>query len=271
LQEHSFYLTSNRSEQQEQGIIPSTQVALECLNESYMDDEESIVVRGTDREQYNTDHGHGGISNVLAMLKTIEQNAHADDQVHNYPTHDNASTFMEGQANSATSTEMLPAHQGTLDQQQDEAPTLTTEINEEDIEIFRHNESIQQAFSLSQEGESLHTPKIDMEFDTTDDAFKFYNEYALIIGFSAKKYGNYHSQSKRKMGELIRCIYKCNKCGVPPDQKGQEKQQKQGVQTSKKTVRQTSAQPAAQKRKKKLNEITNCPAEMVISVTSAGT
>lgn len=75
-----------------------------------MDDEESIVVRGTDREQYNTDHGHGGISNVLAMLKTIEQNAHADDQVHNYPTHDNASTFMEGQANSATSTEMLPKY-----------------------------------------------------------------------------------------------------------------------------------------------------------------
>jgi hypothetical protein len=36
------------------------------------------------------------------------------------------------------------------------------EITKEDIQIFKHNESVEAAITLSQEGESQHVPRIDM-------------------------------------------------------------------------------------------------------------
>ena len=77
-----------------------------------------------------------------------------------------------------------------------ESELLDNDITEEDIEIFRQNQNLEEAISLSQEGESQHVPTIDMKFKSDDDAYKFYNQYALIAGFSIVKCGNYHSRDK---------------------------------------------------------------------------
>ena len=50
------------------------------------------------------------------------------------------------------------------------------EIIEEDIELFKQNETLEEAFPLSQEGETQHVSKIDMQFQNADEAYKFYNQ-----------------------------------------------------------------------------------------------
>jgi hypothetical protein len=72
---------------------------------------------------------------------------------------------------------------------------------------------LEEAISLSQEGESQHVPTIDMQFKTDDEAYKFYNQYALIVGFSVVKCGNYHSRDKETLGMVTRMTFKCNKRG----------------------------------------------------------
>lgn len=141
------------------------------------------------------------------------------------------------------------------------------QITEEDIAMFRHNESINQAISLSQEGESMHAPRIDQVFENPEEAYKFYNEYSLMVGFSVVKSGNYHSKSKKCFGKVTRHIFRCNKCGLTDEQK-QEKQLKKGVQTSKKrNVKKVpdTSKSAAPKKRTKVNVVTGCPAEMVIT------
>ena len=46
---------------------------------------------------------------------------------------------------------------------------LDNEIIEEDIELFKQNESLE-------EGETQHVSKIDMQFQNADEAYKFYNQ-----------------------------------------------------------------------------------------------
>jgi hypothetical protein len=97
-----------------------------------------------------------------------------------------------------------------------EEDNVEEEIIEEDIEIFRINESMEAAtLSLSQEGgESQHVPRIDMEFRTDEEAYKFYNDYAMIVGFSVVKSGTYTSRCKETSGEVTRRIYKCQRRGT---------------------------------------------------------
>jgi len=87
------------------------------------------------------------------------------------------------------------------------------DITEEDIEIFRQNESVEAAILLSQKEEKKHVSCIDTQFETPEEAFKFYNSYALIVGFSTVKTGTYKSREKATLGEVTRRIFKCQRGG----------------------------------------------------------
>jgi hypothetical protein len=52
-----------------------------------------------------------------------------------------------------------------------------------------------------------------MQFKSDDEAYKFDNQYALIVGFSVIKCGNYHSRDKETLGMVTRMTFKCNKRG----------------------------------------------------------
>lgn len=51
-----------------------------------------------------------------------------------------------------------------------------------------------------------------MFFSSHVDAFAFYNTYASIVGFSAKKAGNYHCRVAGS-SKITRYTYKCNRAG----------------------------------------------------------
>lgn len=158
------------------------------------------------------------------------------------------------------------------------AQGVDDEISEEDIETFKRNDSLEEAFSSSQEGESQHVPKIDMEFQTDDDAYKFYNQYAMIVGFSVVKCGNYHSRQKETMGLVTRVTFKCNKNGKPAgEQQSCEHQgvSGTGVQISRISnnrkkypllIDEAQPIPAARRKNTKVIDKTNCQAQMVISL-----
>jgi len=138
---------------------------------------------------------------------------------------------------------------------------------------------VEAAISLSQEGESQHVPRIDMEFETPEQAYNFYNSYALIVGFSTVKTGTYKSREKATLGEVTRRIFKCQRGGATRVKEAQEegqssKQQKHGVQTSKASrkrkqvpgiVDEAPPVPAARKKRCDVVDKTNCQAEMVIT------
>jgi hypothetical protein len=64
---------------------------------------------------------------------------------------------------------------------------------------FKKNETVETAtMSLSQDGESSdYVPCIGMNFETDEEAYKLYNDYALIVGFSTVKSGMYTSRNKK--------------------------------------------------------------------------
>ena len=62
-------------------------------------------------------------------------------------------------------------------------------------------------------GESLHVPRIHMQFESHEEAHAFYNNYALIVGFSTIKLDTYSSREKGASREVTRRMYKCNRRG----------------------------------------------------------
>jgi hypothetical protein len=95
-------------------------------------------------------------------------------------------------------------------------------LTQDDIHIFLEHESIAAAVRSSQEGVGHHVPLINMAFNTEDEAYDFYNEYAAICGFSIKKAGKYN-------GKLTQArTYTCNRGGkvVDDEIKDKRKQQK---------------------------------------------
>jgi hypothetical protein len=94
---------------------------------------------------------------------------------------------------------------------------VVEELSHEDIEIFLENESVMAAQTSSQEVRSHHVPHINQVFDTHDASFDFYNTYSKIIGFLAKKAGNYHCRLPGRNNEVTRYTFKCNRSGKPVD------------------------------------------------------
>jgi hypothetical protein len=94
---------------------------------------------------------------------------------------------------------------------------VVEELSQEDIEIFLENESVMAAQTSSQEVRSHHVPHLNQVFDTHDASFDFYNTYSEIIGFSAKRAGNYHCRLPGRNNEVTRYTFKCNRSGKPVD------------------------------------------------------
>jgi hypothetical protein len=115
-----------------------------------------------------------------------------------------------------------------------------------------------------------------MQFESSDEAFKFYNNYALIVGFSIVMAHNYHSRDKKMMGQVTRMTFKCQRRGIDKKQENKSNgKQKPGVQSSTTSRKRTSNNtntdeaaptPAARKKRSNVIDKTNCPAEMVITL-----
>ncbi|XP_010236728.1 protein FAR1-RELATED SEQUENCE 5 [Brachypodium distachyon] len=139
-------------------------------------------------------------------------------------------------------------------------------LSEEDIDIFLDNEVITEAVTSSQEVRDSLVPRMGMLFDSDKEAYEFYNTYASVSGSSAKKASCYHSR-KRDIGKPTRHTFKCNRCGKVLDKEKQgEKRRDEQIRRAEKKVIQ-GLQPQ-KKRKRNLLEVTDCKAQMVISLRS---
>ncbi|XP_066384589.1 protein FAR1-RELATED SEQUENCE 5-like [Miscanthus floridulus] len=115
-----------------------------------------------------------------------------------------------------------------------------------------------------------------MQFESSDEAYKFYNNYALIVGFSIVMAHNYHSRDKKMMGQVTRMTFKCQRREIDKQEENKASgQQRPGVQSStasrkrkNNNINTDEAAPTPAARKKRCNVIdkTNCPAEMIITL-----
>jgi hypothetical protein len=107
-----------------------------------------------------------------------------------------------------------------------EMPEGVEQLTPEDIRIFLENESVVAAQSAIQEVIGHHASHLHMIFDTKEQAYKFYNDYASICGFSMKKARNY--KGKHVGDELgTRRTYTCRKFGKVVDAEVVEKRKQQ--------------------------------------------
>jgi hypothetical protein len=96
----------------------------------------------------------------------------------------------------------------------------------------------------TQNDNSQLKPEMGMEFQTREEAQKFFNLYAYNVGFSVSIVSSYRTTSKKRNNEVIRFTMKCNKYG--------------------KTNEQESAQIVPQRQSTVIAKI-DCKVEMVVS------
>jgi hypothetical protein len=105
---------------------------------------------------------------------------------------------------------------------------------------------------------------MNMIFDSEEEAYKFYNEYASICGFSVKKAGNYKG---KHVGDEIgtRRTYTCSNFGkvVAPEVLEERKQKKQQRKQQRTGI---GPPPKTTKRRRNVNPVTGCRAKMVVSL-----
>ncbi|KAM0860237.1 hypothetical protein ACQ4PT_046695 [Festuca glaucescens] len=149
---------------------------------------------------------------------------------------------------------------GPTSEEEEEVELLTAE----DIRIFLQNDSVIAAQSCSQEAQSHHVPTMNMIFDTDDEAYKFYNDYSLICGFSIMRSTMYNSRKSVEKLTTTR-TFQCNRGGKPVDEEELERRKKQ---KQLKKQQRTGKPPPKTTRKRKRNPIqhTGCLAKMVITL-----
>ncbi|XP_010229866.1 protein FAR-RED ELONGATED HYPOCOTYL 3-like [Brachypodium distachyon] len=154
-----------------------------------------------------------------------------------------------------------PRDENTSGQGGGEKEQLEEILSEEDIHIFLENE---QTISSSQEVRESLVPRMRMLFDTDKEAFEFYNTYASVCGFSAKKASNYHSR-RMNVDKPTRYTFKCNRSGkvVDKQKQAEKRRAKQIKRAEEKVVQGLQLQ---KKRKRNLLEVTDCKAQMVVSL-----
>lgn len=91
-------------------------------------------------------------------------------------------------------------------------------LDEEDIDNFLKNEE-----EGHKEVDSRCIPHINMQFDSSDQAYDFFNFYAYQAGFSVVKTHNYKSTSKKRQGEVTKYTYNCYRYGKNSDGKKKKK------------------------------------------------
>lgn len=157
----------------------------------------------------------------------------------------------------------------------DASDSDSEDLNEqEELEAIQaESQSIAAAERLSQETESSHVPLLGMKFETDNDAYKFYNNYGFIVGFSITRYQTYTCKDKRDpmFGKITRRTFKCNMHGRSGNQE-KDSSNVSGVQKLKrgrKRYNGTPPTPSTASVTKKTNKIqhTKCPAEMIITIT----
>jgi hypothetical protein len=134
-------------------------------------------------------------------------------------------------------------------------PDGVEQLTPEDIRIFLENESVTAAVKASQEVIGHHAPHLNMSFNTDDEAYNFYNEYASICGFSVRKAGNY--KDKRK-------TFTCNKFGKVVEDDVLEDRKKKN-QERKIAKAGSGPPPRTRKRRRNVNPITGCKAKLVVT------
>uniref|UniRef100_A0ACD6A5I4 Uncharacterized protein n=1 Tax=Avena sativa TaxID=4498 RepID=A0ACD6A5I4_AVESA len=145
-----------------------------------------------------------------------------------------------------------------------EMPEGVEQLTPEDIRLFLESESVKAACTGSQEAIGHHVPYMNMIFDTEEEAYKFYNEYASICGFSVRRASNYKGKNR---GDEIgsRRTYTCHKFGkvVDPDVLENRKLKRQERDQAR-----TGKAPAdnTKKRRRNVTEVTGCKAKMVVSL-----
>jgi acetone carboxylase gamma subunit len=147
----------------------------------------------------------------------------------------------------------------------------TDEQDDEELRAIQaENESIMAAERLSQEEASRHVPRLGMKFKTQKEAYKFYNDYAFIVGFSLLKSHTYKCKDKKdpNYDQVTRVTLKCNMSGGG---KRDHSSAASGVQSARKNKKKISGtpptpNPVANKRKTSTLVPTQCPAELVVTL-----
>lgn len=157
LLQHTYYMTSDRS-------ININQMEQDELDNMYNDENEI------------------GMPDTLAETHTEEQ----DDWMQKDDAGENTETNPDG-AEPGVNSEIEEADTGTAEEHcrqatsdQPERENLTQEDILEYIQISQQEE--QQ--SAAHEIENMHTPREGMIFKTEEEGLKFFNYYAMIVGFS---------------------------------------------------------------------------------------
>jgi hypothetical protein len=137
-------------------------------------------------------------------------------------------------------------------------PEGVEHLTHDDIRIFLEHESIAAAIRSSQEGVGHHVPLINMDFNTEEEAYDFYNEYATICGFAIKKAGKYN-------GKLTQAqTYTCNRGGKVVDYETKDKRKQQ--KKEKRSEREGKPIPEKERKRNNQLEITGCEAKIVITL-----
>ncbi|KQK18713.1 hypothetical protein BRADI_1g44241v3 [Brachypodium distachyon] len=146
-------------------------------------------------------------------------------------------------------------------------PPVVEHLSREDIENYLKNETVLASQSCSQEVRGQHVPHINMSFCSDAEAFAFYNTYASIVGFSAKKAGNYHCRGAVD-SKTTRCTYRCNRAGKIVGKEILEERRKRREHNRKKNNKSGVSCDAQIKKPRNKNtiEITDCHATMVVTL-----
>ncbi|XP_015694330.1 uncharacterized protein LOC107304505 [Oryza brachyantha] len=215
--EHNMYMTTSRFELDEkfEGFMQSTEslydselhhvsvVLLDAVNRENIFDEEPADI---DNALGETELINKGIQ--LDSVHDVEQNA---DKVVQQSPDDTAVTFDDNCTLSIANSEDMAGQKQNL--------------TEEDIQLFLHDESISAAVRSSQEGDSMHVPKKGKKFRTDKEAISFYQNYALIVGFSTVKATSYISRKKGVESKVTRQTFKCQRRKKMESSKEEENEQ----------------------------------------------
>ena len=77
------------------------------------------------------------------------------------------------------------------------------------------------------ENDSDFKPELGMQFDTREEAQKFFNLYAFQVGFSVCIVSSYRTASRKRNNEVIRFTMKCNKYGKNTEKEKEQIAQRQ--------------------------------------------
>lgn len=146
---------------------------------------------------------------------------------------------------------------------------------EEVIEFIQSSQQLGQG-GAAQEIEHMHMPELGMVFKTEEEGHKFYNNYAMKVGFSTAIAHKYHSRNKTHMGKVTRVTITCNKAGKPTEEDMEAN--KEAAQRGEGLGKNKPAKRRVRKTKEGTNDernvlmrrtntvvLTACPATMVVA------